>query len=376
MNVNYAVFIDDDKLMLKAIRRTAKRLFADWHVSLIDTPQDWRKQIGHSPPPDIVFCDYRMPMVTGAQILQDIADAFPLAIRVLISGDISDDAIVTCNKVAHTLLAKPFTDDQLIEFLNHVAILKTLALSEKERRLICQLTDIPVLPNVVNQLRTALADKSTDLPHLAAIVRQEPLVAARLLQMANSAYLGYQRATDSLEEAIARIGTQLLQAMITSFAVEKATEHLLSPKAHQEVCHYTEQYAQLSRSVMSGLSNNPVLSERVFICAVLSGIGRLIMAALSESDQQAYKEFCNTHPQPAMLISAFLLTLWCYPDNLHEELLKVQTGPVTGDTDIVHVLLLSQQYLCLENEPAALQEWMNKLPQPYAEAFKSAGKTK
>ncbi len=369
MNDNYAVFIDDDDLMLKAIRRTAKRLFADWQVSLIDSPQYWRNEINVPPTPDIVFCDYRMPQITGAEILTEVAAVYPLAIRVLVTGDTSDEAIVTCNQVAHTLLAKPFTDDQLIEFLSHVATLKSLSLSDNERQLICQLSQIPVLPDVVTKLRESLTANNTDLPHLAAIVSLEPIIAARLLQMANSAYLGYHRPTDSLEEAIARIGTQLLQAMTMSFAIEKATEHLLTPKAHQEVCHYTEHYAQLSRRIMARVSSIPQLTERTFICAVLSGIGRLVMASLYESDRQAYDEFCNEHPQPAMLISAFLLILWCYPDNLHEELLNVQASPVTDDVSIAQTLLLAQQYISLEKESVALQEWMSKLPEQYANAF-------
>ena len=373
MNKNYAVFIDDDDLMLKAIRRTAKRLFPDWQVSLIEAPKEWQAKIDTAPSPDIVFCDYRMPQITGAEILKSVAKNYPLAIRVLVTGDTSDEAIVTCNQVAHTLLAKPFTDEQLIEFLEHVATLKALNLSTDERRLICQSSQIPVLPDVVTRLREALANDQSELPHLAEIVSKEPIIAARLLQMANSAYLGYHRATDSLEEAIARIGTQLLHAMTMSFSIEKATEHLLTANAHQQICQYTEQYAQVTRRVFMRLSNNKAQTERAFICAVLSGIGRLVMAALAESDRSAYDEFCNTHKQPAMLISAFLLTLWCYPDNLHEELLQVQASPVNPDISIAQTLLLTQQYLCHRDDNEAMEEWLSTLPAVYAEAFSAEG---
>ena len=74
MNKNYAVFIDDDDLMLKAIRRTAKRLFPDWQVSLIEAPKEWQAKIDTAPSPDIVFCDYRMPQMSGAEILKSVAN--------------------------------------------------------------------------------------------------------------------------------------------------------------------------------------------------------------------------------------------------------------------------------------------------------------
>ena len=41
-NNYYAVFIDDDELMLKAIRRTSRRLIPNWDATFINQPLIWQ----------------------------------------------------------------------------------------------------------------------------------------------------------------------------------------------------------------------------------------------------------------------------------------------------------------------------------------------
>jgi HD-like signal output (HDOD) protein len=85
--------------------------------------------------------------------------------------------------------------------------------------------DLPCFPDVVVRIRHALADPNTTPETTVAIVGNEPRLAARLLQIANSAAFNPSGSplTD-LRSAITRLGQQLVQ----SAAVERCVR-LASP---------------------------------------------------------------------------------------------------------------------------------------------------
>ena len=78
MTNNYhAVFIDDDELMLRAIKRTSRRLIPNWDATFINQPLTWQSALPDQVHPDIVFCDYRMPGINGAEVLEQVAQKYP-----------------------------------------------------------------------------------------------------------------------------------------------------------------------------------------------------------------------------------------------------------------------------------------------------------
>ncbi|WP_351090125.1 HDOD domain-containing protein, partial [Shewanella sp. S1-49-MNA-CIBAN-0167] len=62
------------------------------------------------------------------------------------------------------------------------------------------------LPDIARQIQSMFANEEVDISHAADIIHQESVIAAKLIQIANSAFLGYSRKTVSLEEAIKRLG--------------------------------------------------------------------------------------------------------------------------------------------------------------------------
>jgi HD-like signal output (HDOD) protein len=371
-NNYYAVFIDDDELMLKAIKRTSRRLIPNWDVTFINQPLNWQAAIRQHAYPDIVFCDYRMPGINGADLLQQLAQQYPLSIRVLMTGDTRDEILLGNSGNAHSLLNKPFSDEHLGELLSHVEKLRALPITHAQQECLGQLSQLPVLPEIIEKLRTALSDEQTNASQIAEIIIEEPLIGARIMQVANSAYLGFHRTTDTLEEAISRLGTQLLYALTISFVLESETAHLMPTALHQQVCKSTRQMAASGKALAIALECPPRCREQVFTASVLNGTGRLVLAMVNENAPELAAQLRKASSHPDILITVFLLTLWCFPEEVIAPLLNIQNAPSEDHKAWINVLYYAHQYMSVKDDDQRLADFTSSLPDEVKTALLSA----
>ena len=73
--------------------------------------------------------------------------------------------------------------------------------------------DLPSFPDIAARVRKALANDEVEIEHVVRVISAEPALAARLLQLANSAALNAtgKRVTD-MRTAISRIGFNMARS--------------------------------------------------------------------------------------------------------------------------------------------------------------------
>lgn len=81
------------------------------------------------------------------------------------------------------------------------------------------ITNIPTLPVVVQALGKAIRDPNSDAAKIAAIVKDDPSMMARVLRVVNSAAYGLQRPVESVQQAISLIGLNAVDNIALSTAV-------------------------------------------------------------------------------------------------------------------------------------------------------------
>jgi len=83
--------------------------------------------------------------------------------------------------------------------------------------------DLPPFPETAMRVQRCIADSSSSVSDLAAIISSEPTLAARLMRMANSVMMrrGPIEVTD-INTAIARVGRRMVQNAAVSFAARQA----------------------------------------------------------------------------------------------------------------------------------------------------------
>src|SRR5215813_6158987 len=72
---------------------------------------------------------------------------------------------------------------------------------------------IPVLPVIANRCIAALRDPNLTVKRLVSIIEQDPLIAARLLRLANTATYG-GGGVKGLETAVGRLGLAKLKTIL------------------------------------------------------------------------------------------------------------------------------------------------------------------
>lgn len=82
--------------------------------------------------------------------------------------------------------------------------------------------DLPGFPEIVARVRHALADENVSTDKVARVVGAEPVIAARLLQMANSVALNPAgKPVADLRTAILRVGLNVVRGTTIAFAVQQ-----------------------------------------------------------------------------------------------------------------------------------------------------------
>lgn len=144
---------------------------------------------------------------------------------------------------------------------------------------------LPSFPDVVINIRTALEDPTCSAERLAAVVRTDPVLVARLLIAANSAF--HNRAgieITGLDLAISRLGFEVVRNTAITLAVEQifaASEHEALKSSIKEIWSSSLSLASMSFVIARNAGN--INADNAFLCGLLHEIGRLYILTKATS---------------------------------------------------------------------------------------------
>lgn len=111
LNSQNVLVIDDEVHNLKAFKSLFRRYLNVYTASNLKESLD----VIRSNKIDVIFCDYSMPVNTGAYILEEIVKEFPNVKRVVVTGYNTRkhrEELMRSN--TYTIIDKPYTFDQII----------------------------------------------------------------------------------------------------------------------------------------------------------------------------------------------------------------------------------------------------------------------
>ncbi len=155
-------------------------------------------------------------------------------------------------------------------------------------QMVRQIEGLPTLPQTVQRVQEAMADPDTLLKDIAEIVQQDPPIAARLLQLANSAAYGFLSRVNNVQSAITLLGLRETYMAVLSSAVLDTTAQGKGFD-HEQYWRTSLFCAGAARKIAAacGQGRNPV----VFTAGLLSDIGRY---ALSQAVPARYAKIDQT----------------------------------------------------------------------------------
>ncbi len=86
--------------------------------------------------------------------------------------------------------------------------------------------ELPTIPRVVQRLIAALRDPDVDTRKIGEALVQDPVLSAKVLRLANSAFFGGQRSMSSIDAAVAMVGIQALNRLIVACGVSSSFKEI------------------------------------------------------------------------------------------------------------------------------------------------------
>lgn len=100
------LLVDDDPFVLKSLVRCLRRSRPAWSCSFAANGAAALDELAKTDF-DVVVSDMRMPGMDGAELLTRVRDAYPRALRVVLSGQAEGAQMDRAASVAHAFLGKP-----------------------------------------------------------------------------------------------------------------------------------------------------------------------------------------------------------------------------------------------------------------------------
>ncbi len=143
--------------------------------------------------------------------------------------------------------------------------------------------NVPLLPEVANKVITLSQDPESDSIQLAKLIQSDPSLAAHVMRIANSAAYSPNASMVSLQQAITRLGMNLICDI--SVAASISTKMFKAPGFEDHIV-YTWKHALVTALWSKEIARKCRLNvEATFLCGLLHSIGRpvALQAALEIS---------------------------------------------------------------------------------------------
>jgi HD-like signal output (HDOD) protein len=207
------LFVDDDQFLLDGLRDALRPHRRRWVMRFVTTGADALAVLEQGPH-DVVVSDLRMPGLDGATLLEQVRRRWPSTVRIVLSGQADVQMVARAAVAAHRLVAKPCGIDELASVIERSCALRDLASQVELDRRAIGASVLPSIPRLYAELTDVFASRTTGAADVARIIEQDMAMAAKVLQLANSAYFGRRTETTKVADAVAYLGIDTLRALL------------------------------------------------------------------------------------------------------------------------------------------------------------------
>jgi len=321
------LFADDEAPVLDGLRTRLYRQSGRWTMVFVDSGERAVAELEREAF-DVIVTDMRMPGMDGAELLQSVSERWPQTIRIVLSGYAQLEQALRLVPVAHQYLSKPCDAQRLVSAIDGCLRLHAVLPHPELRALVGRVRTLPVMPRVYSKLHIAISRKKVEVQELAELVATDPLTAAKVLQMANSAFFRLARPTVNIDQAVSYLGVPAIRSMVTSPSIfspwpDRGPSTLVNFEELQSHAHVAATAAQ-------ALATPASLGDEALLAGLLHNIGYWLLAhecpgRLANAVETAVAERIPLYEAEARVlgashaqIGAYLLGLWGLPRSIVE----------------------------------------------------------
>jgi len=226
--------------------------------------------------------------------------------------------------VAHRYLVKPCNAADLLAIIERLSALQDLLCAPELRRLVGTIGQLPSLSITYTSLTRAVRDPDASVEKVAEIIEQDVAMAAKVLQLVNSAFFGLARRVTTLQTAVGYLGVETIKNL--ALASEAFRVFMPHPRVPVSECEDIQRHAHRAAAIAAMLPLDPANRESTVVAALLHDVGSLVIGSTMpdvycSARAIAAERGCKVFEAEEELlgtshaeIGAYLLGLWGLPN--------------------------------------------------------------
>lgn len=322
------LFVDDEVMILNGIKRSLFR--TGWDIKYVTSAAEALTTLKEFTA-DFIVSDMLMPGMNGADLLEKVSVLYPSTVRIILSGHADKELSTRASYVTHQWYHKPCAPDVLKSELERIHNIRADIPYDSITELLGGITSLPTLPSVFIKIKSLIRDENVSIEDISSLISESQTLTAKVLQVANNAYFVSSKKITSIENAIIRLGTEVVCNIAAITEVYSTFDNKASS-------YYSEILARgLSTAHLASLMVDKPIKDSTMLAALLHNIGELIFHEIAAENINTYLQqrivgADNTQLEIELFkisniqISSYLLHLWHFPYSLIE-CITLQNNP-------------------------------------------------
>ena len=320
------LFVDDEREVLDGLRDALRRYRRVWSMRFVLSGAEALAELEQEPA-DVIVSDIQMPGMDGAVLLTHVQEIYPATIRLVLSGYADTQIVTRAATVAHRILAKPCSVDELSAVVERSCALHELTGQAELYRVTAGATTLPSRPGLYMAITQAINDPNSGPDDIARIIERDMAMTAKLLQLANSAFFGIGRTVNRVRDAVVYLGTDTVKALTLS---AEAFGKLAPTGMRGFSIEDFQRHAALVARIAAGVLPDGAAQQDAITAALVHDIGQLISIADDRCHWRLLSDEARRRGLPLYQVEleaqglthaatgAYLLSLWGIPFSVVE----------------------------------------------------------
>ena len=324
------MFVDDDVQVLRGIERMLDSADVDWEVETATSGVEALSKLAEAAV-DVLVSDMKMPDMDGADLLAQVSLLYPDTVRIILSGQADKEAVYRAISPMHQYLGKPCEAESLRATVARALSLRAMLHATESHKFLGRISSLPSVPDLYRQVVAEAESEHGTVSRVGDLIAQDPAMAAKILQLANSAIFGCRAPVTSPAQAAALIGMDTLKSLVLSLQVFQSFDDTSVPGfSIDKLMRHSMQVACNARHIALAEKLDDIAVCESFTAGLLHDVGQLILAANAPEEFADALRFAASEPVPLILaersrfgighdeIGGYLLALWGLPQNIVE----------------------------------------------------------
>jgi HD-like signal output (HDOD) protein len=344
------LFVDDEPMLLQGLRRALHSMRQEWEMNFVESGAAALEALARDPYVAVIT-DMRMPLMDGAELLEQVKRRYPDVVRMVLSGQSSKESVLRSIAPAHQYMAKPCDPEELKMRLAQAFAMRDLLSNPAVKAVVAGLKSVPSLPLLYDELMAELQSEKSSLARIGKIISTDVGMTAKILQLANSAFIGLRCQVSNPEHAVSLIGIDTVRTLVLSVHVFSQYEAHTEVASHLPVLwKHSVEVASLAQRIATSEGCSKSAKEEAFTAGLLHDMGRIVLLAEMPAQYRSILDRQEaeggdrlsleveilgcTHAQ----LGAYLMGIWGLPDPLVHAVAFHHSPAAAGEKKLSAVL--------------------------------------